>query len=126
MVRKILTIMITLLLVLMIPSMALAVNLSLNLSSSTANPGATITASGTADPNANVFIKMLDSNQNIVDLEVVKADVNGNYTKNNIEVPSLPGSTLAVVAGYGPNVAVKQWYGRYRIGAAGADCRQQR
>jgi len=110
MVRKILTIMITLLLVLMIPSMALAVNLSLNLSSSTANPGATITASGTADPNANVFIKMLDSNQNIVDLEVVKADVNGNYTKNNIEVPSLPGSTLAVVAGYGPNVAVKTLY----------------
>jgi len=66
MVKKIATMMVTLLLALMIPSMAWATNVSLHLSSSTANPGDTITASGTNDPNVWISIKVLDSEQSIV------------------------------------------------------------
>ena len=71
------------------PGLALGASVSLNLSNSSALIGDSITASGSADPNQWVSIKIVDSLGNIVFFDAV-AD-----------------GTLTVVAGYGSNVANK-------------------
>ena len=71
--KKILTVVLAVLLIIaMVPAPAFSAAISLNLSKSAAQPGDSITASGTADPIAWVSIKILDSSQGIVFYDAVK------------------------------------------------------
>jgi len=93
---------------LLVPSLAFAVNVTLTLSSNTANPGDSVTASGIADPDTWVAIKVLDGAKSVIVLDPVKSDVNGNYSCTFKVPPDFSGSTLIVVAGYGENVDTKE------------------
>ncbi|MDD3652585.1 MAG: dockerin type I domain-containing protein [Desulfotomaculaceae bacterium] len=79
---------------------------TLNLSRSTAGVGDSVTASGTATPNAWVPIKVLDSAPSIVFFDTTKADASGNYSIDFI-VPEGISGLLTVVTGSGSNVANK-------------------
>ncbi|TEB07050.1 Chitinase A1 precursor [Pelotomaculum schinkii] len=83
-----------------------SVSVTLGLSKYTAQPGDSLTATGTADANAWVAVKVVDSAQSVVVFDGVKADANGSYSCTFI-VPVAAAGTLTVVAGYGSNVAVK-------------------
>ncbi len=89
----------------MLPAFALAGGITLNLSKSTAKAGDTVTASGTSEPGAGVFIKMVNSSGNIIFSLPTKADEESKYTMD-IVVPETSG-VLTVVAGEGSNVASK-------------------
>ena len=103
--KKILTVVLAVLLIIaMVPAPAFSAAISLNLSKYAAQPGDSITASGTADPIAWVSIKILDSSQGIVFYDAVKSDAKGNYSGTFI-VPYNFTGTLTVIAGYGSNVA---------------------
>lgn len=93
---------------LLVPSLAFAVNVTLTLSSNTANPGDSVTASGIADPDTWVTIKVLDDAKSVIVLDPVRSDANGNYSVSFRVPPDFSGSTLIVVAGYGENVDTKE------------------
>lgn len=88
------------------PGLALGASVSLNLSNSSALIGDSITASGSADPNQWVSIKIVDSLGNIVFFDAVKSNASGNYSYT-FKVPQVADGILTVVAGYGSNVANK-------------------
>lgn len=96
-----------LLMITIIPSLAFAVNVSLNMSADFASLGDDITASGLADPDKWVSIKILDNTPQVILYDAVKSDVYGNYTYSFI-VPATASEVLSVVSGYGSNVAVKE------------------
>lgn len=81
-------------------------DVTLTLSSSKAKVKSQVTASGTADPNTWVCLKVVDSRQNIVYFDGVKADGEGKYCCT-FKVPNVAVGVLKVVAGYGENVTVK-------------------
>lgn len=93
-----------LLLLSVLPGTAVGAGVTLALSTSTAPVGGSITASGTAAPDAWVSIKLLDSAQNIVLFDAVKADAQGSYSCI-FKVPYVSAGVLDVIAGYGSNVA---------------------
>jgi hypothetical protein len=92
---------------LIVPGTANAVTgeneVTLALSSSTAEIGDEITASGIADPDTWVSIKVVDETGNIVFYDAVKSEDSGAYSCT-FRVPISSG-ILTVVAGYGTNVA---------------------
>lgn len=83
-----------------------ATSVSLALSSDIANPGDNVTASGSADPNTWVSIKIVGSAQGVVFFDAIKSGADGTYSYT-FKVPTLPGSTLTVATGYGSKVATK-------------------
>lgn len=88
-----------------IPKPAIAAEVSLELSVNRAMPGNSVSASGLADINTWVSLKILDSEQNIVLFDAVKSNAEGDYHFIFV-VPNLPlGSELIVNAGYGSQVA---------------------
>lgn len=93
-----------LLMVSMIPTVVFATDVTTTLSLNSATVGSSVTASGTADPNVWVSIKVLDITKNIVFFDSVKADANGDYSCT-FKVPNVANGTLNVIAGYGSNVA---------------------
>ncbi|MGI5922218.1 MAG: S-layer homology domain-containing protein [Syntrophomonadaceae bacterium] len=103
--KRLIAITITMLLMVsMIPGIAFAAPVTTALSTNQAKIGTSVTASGTADPNEWVAVKILDSAQNIVFFDSVKADGNGNYSCT-FKVPEVSKGTLKVIAGYGNNIA---------------------
>jgi len=82
------------------------VTVTLNLSKSTAEAGESITASGTALPNAWVPLKIVDSKEELIFFDATKADANGNYSFDLIIPPWIDG-VLNIVAGSAADVAVK-------------------
>jgi hypothetical protein len=82
------------------------ITVTLNLSKNSAAAGESVTASGTAPPNDWVFIKVLDSAQNILVFDAKKADANGNYSIV-FGIPDGASGVLTVVAGSGSNVTNK-------------------
>jgi hypothetical protein len=89
----------------MAPGFAFADSVSLTLSSDSVAPGGQVTASGQADPDIWVSVKILDSARNIVFFDALKSDTNGSYSLT-FKAPDETGSLL-VVTGYGSNVASK-------------------
>lgn len=81
-------------------------NVSLNLDKSSAVTGDTITASGSADPNTWVCLKIVNDKGDIVFFDAVKADTDGNYSTSFI-VPDVTEGDLQVIAGYGENTSKK-------------------
>ncbi len=81
-------------------------SVTLELSKYTAQPGDSVTASGTADANTWVSIKVLDSAQSVIVFDAVRSDAGGNYSCT-FKIPSTAAGSLTVVAGYGGNVANK-------------------
>jgi len=105
--KRILSIlMVALLTVLLVPSLAFAADVSLDLSNTTVKPGDSVIASGSADANTWVSIKILDSAQSIVFFDAVKSGEDGSYSIT-FKVPDVKEGTLTVVAGYGSNVATE-------------------
>jgi hypothetical protein len=94
---------------LVMPATALAVDVSLDLSTDSALVGDSVTASGQADPDTFVSIKIVDSTESIVYYEAVKSGQDGSYSHTFI-VPDVADGLLEVVSGYGPNVAVKDLF----------------
>jgi type 1 fimbria pilin len=80
---------------------------TLELNTDTACPGDSIVATGTADANNWVSIKVLDEAGNVVFFDATRADAEGNYSLT-FKVPYVAPGTLTVVAGYGDNVATKE------------------
>ncbi len=103
--KKILALlMVILVAALLAPSLAFAVEVSLTLSSNTASPGEQVTASGTADADEFVSIKVLDGAKQIIVFDAIKSDAQGHYSKSFVVPPDCSSSTLTIVAGYGENV----------------------
>lgn len=94
---------------LVMPATALAVDVSLDLSTDSALVGDSVTASGQADPDTFVSIKIVDSTESIVYYDAVKSGQDGSYSHTFI-VPDVADGLLEVVSGYGPNVAVKDLF----------------
>jgi chitodextrinase len=82
------------------------VSVTLELSKYAAQPGDSVTASGTADADTWVSIKVLDSAQSIIFFDAVKSDAQGSYSCS-FKLPDNAAGALTVVAGYGSNVANK-------------------
>ena len=105
--KRIAVLLAVLLILTTLPGLALGgVQVSLDLSQSSAAVGDSIIASGIADPDEWVSIKVVDSSGNIVFFDAVKPDTNRKYSYTFI-VPQVSPGTLTVVAGYGTNVANK-------------------
>lgn len=105
MTRKLIALSISMLLMVsMLPGIALGTGITLVLNANSAKVGDNITASGLADVDTWVSVKVLDSARNIVMFDAVKTDTHGNYSCTFI-VPGVTAGTLAVIAGYGSNVA---------------------
>ncbi len=104
--RKMTVIIVTVLfLISMAPGVAFADSVSLILSPDSVAPGGQVTASGQADPDTWVSVKILDSAQNIVFFDALKSGADGSYSLT-FKAPDETGSLL-VVSGYGSNVASK-------------------
>lgn len=84
-----------------------AAAVSLELSPAAVSAGGSVTASGKADADAWVSIKILDIAGSIVFYDAVKSDAVGQYSLT-FKVPDGNPGTLTVVAGYGANVANKK------------------
>lgn len=97
---------ILLLLISVFPSIAFGSKICLNLNKDTSFVGDSIIASGTADSNTFISIKILDSKQNIIFFDAVKSSAEGNYSLT-FKVPDVSEGTLNVIAGYGSNIASK-------------------
>jgi len=78
--------------------------LSLSLDKSSSLPGELVKASGTADPNAVVSIKVLNSDKKVVVYETATANAAGSYSVNLI-IPANSQGDIAVVAECGNNTA---------------------
>ena len=110
MLRRITTIlMMAVFTLLVMPATALAVDVSLDLSTDSALVGDSVTASGQADPDTFVSIKIVDSTESIVYYDAVKSGQDGSYSHTFI-VPDVADGLLEVVSGYGTNVAVKDLF----------------
>ena len=110
MLRRITTIlMMAVFTLLVMPATALAVEVSLDLSTDSALVGDSVTASGQADPDTFVSIKIVDSTESIVYYDAVKSGQDGSYSHTFI-VPDVADGLLEVVSGYGTNVAVKDLF----------------
>jgi hypothetical protein len=96
---------------------------TLELSTDTACPGDSIIATGIADANNWVSIKVVDEAGNIVFFDVTKADAEGNYSLT-FKVPYVAPGTLTVVAGYGDNVATKELEVKVEVVRADGDVTQ--
>ncbi|MGI6066084.1 MAG: S-layer homology domain-containing protein [Bacillota bacterium] len=94
-------------LVFLLPGFAFADNVSLTLNPIKVAQGGEITASGQADPNVFVSVKVLDSTQGIVFYDAIKSGADKNYSLT-FKAPAQAGEYL-VVAGYGSNVASKSF-----------------
>lgn len=86
------------------PASSLAADVTLILSADSAWAGDSICASGTADANTLVCVKVMKNARTIVIFDAVKSDSNGNYICAFKVPPGLTGN-LTIVAGYGSNVA---------------------
>ncbi len=94
-----------LLMVVTIPSFALPNNLpTLSLNKTSVTTGTNVIASGVAEPEAWVPLKIVSSEKNIVVFDVAKADKNGAYSISFIVPPNASG-VLTVVVGEGKQVA---------------------
>ncbi len=89
-----------------LPITGFARNVTLNLSSSSGKVADEITASGIADADEWVSIKIVDVKGSIVYYDAVKSDADGKYS-NTFKIPDVKEGTLTVVAGYGSNVDTK-------------------
>jgi len=96
---------------------------TLELSTDTACPGDSIVATGTADANNWVSIKVLDEAGNVVFFDATRADAEGNYSLT-FKVPYVAPGTLTVVAGYGDNVATKELEVKVEVVRADGDVTQ--
>ena len=105
--RTIVIITAILFLVFLLPGFAFAENVSLTLNPIKVAPGGEITASGQADPDVFISVKVLDSAQGIVYYDAVKSGADKNYSIT-FKAPAQAGEYL-VVAGYGSNVASKSF-----------------
>lgn len=79
-------------------------DVSLSLNKPHAIAGASVTASGTAEPDKWVSIQVQDSGSNIVFFDAVKSTAGGSYS-DIFKVPAVSAGSLTVQAGYGGNVA---------------------
>ena len=105
--NKIISVFLIALLIFTLLSMTVfAQNVTLNLSPPNGKVGDEITASGIADPDEWVSIKIVDVQGNIVYYDAVKSGADGGYG-NTFKIPDTKGETLIVVAGYGSNVDTK-------------------
>ena len=96
------------------PCIADAEPLELSLDTDRARVGTTLTASGTAEPESWLVIKVLDEDAYIVFFETVQTDRDGNYSLS-FKVPSAAVRTsLTIVAGSGEETVQKQLYIRTR------------
>ncbi|QRN84802.1 hypothetical protein JR334_07355 [Clostridia bacterium] len=86
------------------PAEAWAADVNLSLNPSRGYVGDSIAASGTADAQVWVTIKILDSEGNIVYFNPTMADADGNYIIT-FRIPDVSPGDLQVVAGYGTSVA---------------------
>ena len=117
MVKKRIAIILAALLILsMLPGLALGAQVTLNLTKSSAAVGESIIASGNADPDEWVSIKVVDSNGSIVVYDAVKSNSSGEYSCT-FKVPQVSPGKLTVVSGYGTNVATQL----LAISASGGD-----
>lgn len=89
----------------MAPGFAFADSVSLTLSTDSVDTGGQVTASGQADPDTWVSVKILDDTQTIVFFDTKKSGADGSYSLT-FNAPGETGSLL-VVSGYGSNVASK-------------------
>lgn len=107
MTKRMLAITLSMLLIIsMLPAIALGTSVTLDLSMDSATVETSIIASGSADPDEWVSIKVLDSSGNIVLFDAVKSNASGDYCCTFI-VPQVSPGILTVVAGDGSNVANK-------------------
>ncbi len=104
--KRIAVLLAVLLILTTLPGLALGVQVNLDLSWNSTAAGNNITASGSADPNEWVSVKVLDNARSIVFYDAVKSDAGGKYSCTFI-VPQVSPGALTVVAGYGTNVAKK-------------------
>lgn len=107
MTKRLLAMTISMLLIIsMFPVIALGTSVTLAINPDSATVGTSITASGIADPDEWVSIKVVDSSGSIVLYDAVKSKASGDYICT-FKVPQVSPGTLTVVAGYGSNVANK-------------------
>ncbi len=108
MTKRLLAITISILLIISIlPVIVLGTSVTLELTKDSATVGTSITASGIADPDEWVSIKVVDSSGSVVFYDAVKSDAGGNYSCTFIVPPTVSSGTTYVVAGYGKNVDKK-------------------
>lgn len=77
---------------------------TLNLSAAVAEIGDMVTAFGTSDGDTWIAVKVLDNSENILYLNFVKSDAEGNYSCT-FKVHAFENGILRVIGGYGSNVA---------------------
>jgi hypothetical protein len=105
--RRLMAITLSMLLIVSVfPAIALGTNVTLTLSADSATVGTSVTASGIADADTFVSVKVLDSDQKIVFFDAVKSSTSGDYSCT-FKIPQVSPGTLTVVAGYGSNVDTK-------------------
>jgi hypothetical protein len=101
----------------MLPGFAFADDVSLTINPTSVAPGGEITASGQADADVFVSVKVLDSVQNIVFYDAVKSGADKKYNLT-FKAPAQAGEYM-VVAGYGSNVARQSFTVRETTGGGG-------
>ncbi len=106
--RTIVVLLVALFIFALLPPTGFAMDISLDLSATSGRVGDEITASGIADAEEWVSIKIVDDLGSVVYYEAVKSDAEGNYS-NTFKIPDVKEGTLKVVAGYGSNVASKDF-----------------
>ncbi len=90
----------------LLPYTGFALGVTLDLSAVNGKVTDEITASGTADADTWISIKIVDAQGNIVYFDAVKSDTNGKYS-NTFKIPNVEAGILNVVAGYGKNIVNK-------------------
>lgn len=96
-------------------SWLLTTDVSLNLSADRVRVGNTVTASGMAEPNTWLTIKIIDEEANIIYFETVRTDNQGHYS-HDFNVPYAPvRSYLTVIAGFDEQIISKELYIRPRL-----------
>lgn len=78
---------------------------SLKLSKTTASHGESIVVSGTHEADSYVTVKVVDEQNNIVFLDILKSDASGNFSVQLIVPSDTTSKTLTVIAGSGSDVA---------------------
>lgn len=102
--KKIICVLVAVLILFAVVPIAIA-SADVSVDKTTAQPGNTVTISGTADANASVIIKVTDEVGNIVFFDAAKTDANGKYAVSfTVSSDTAPGK-LTVTAGSGTDVA---------------------
>lgn len=83
---------------------AMAEDISVTLKPASGYVGDSIEASGMDKPNQWITVKIMDSSGNIVYINSVMTDENGNYS-DTFKIPDVPAGELKVTAGYDTNVS---------------------